>query len=165
MDWISNPLVVAIVAGVAANLLSPIVGSAISGAYGYAKGRVTKLSYKGLELRLQQLEEDFELVSDLKDNPARLVNLSMRAIMPVVLTTWLILAIIFYVYIAARSEVPQPLLYGLMGIVGTGTRFFVEAVIIWNTITDVRDFDSFKEANESERRKIKSLLSGRKAGD
>jgi len=163
MDWISNPVIVGIFIGIASNLLSPIVSGGLSAVYGYAKSRLINLSLAGLELRLEQLKDEYAQVEDLRENAARLVSLSMRAVMPVIFITWLIVGVIFYIHIASKSEIPELLMYALMGIVGLGTRYFFEAMVIWNFIGKVRNFSEYKESNQSERHRIEAILESRNA--
>jgi hypothetical protein len=165
MEWISNPVVVGIFIGIASNLLSPLVSGALSAVYGGAKSRLINLSLAGLRRRLEQLKDEYAQVEDLRDNSPRLVSLSMRAVMPVIFITWLIVGVIFYIHIASKSEIPEPLMYALMGIVGLGTRYFVEAMVIWNFIGKVRNFAEFKESNQSEQRKIEAILASRSASN
>lgn len=158
MDWPS--LLAGLMLGILGNLLTPSVRLALLNSAHWATSRVSRLSDKGLRLRLGQLEQEHTRVSELKNDLAQLIGLVMQSVMAVLFVTWVIIVMVFFLSSLAAngSEVPKYWYGAIGGIVGIGTRWLINALAAWSLVDKVRDFAKFEKQNLATREQINGLL-------
>ncbi|GAB2891840.1 hypothetical protein GCM10027046_20930 [Uliginosibacterium flavum] len=158
MDWLS--LLVGLALGVFGNLLTPSVRSALLQSWSLTKQGTNKLGTKGLRLRLDQLEIEYQKISALRDNHAELIATVMRSCMSAIMATWIAFVGYFVIQIVqlTGTEVPKYWYFGIGGIIGFGTRLLVSGFVAWTEVDKVRNFEGFKKDNLASQEKIKELL-------
>ena len=157
-------IVVAVLASVIANLITPSVRSGAIKLFYSAAIKMRSSSIKMAKVRLGQLEEERALIDDLAKRPLKLANsIATQAVLQV--GAYLLIVVMIMVAAFANDgtlELNNIWAAGFFGVLGSTAPYPVLLMLSVNNLRKVNNIEEFRQKNALEQKKIVDYIEKKK---
>lgn len=156
-------ILIAVVAGVLANLLTPSVRNTGARVAAVTAVRLRAFGRKATETRLRQLQEERSEIETLFSNPKVLANRIAYYTFPQVIGLWIALFALLVTQLIFNIDIfHSPWVGGIAGVIGYATRYPVGALVAISDLVKINNIERFRTKNMAAQTKLKALLGPKK---
>jgi hypothetical protein len=155
VNWID--FLIAVVASIAANLLTPSVRSFLVRAGVSAVAAMQLSGQKFAAIRLRQLQEERSFIESLHERPITLANRIASITAAQVFTLWLISGMLLFFTLNGLAT-NSAWASAIFGVIGYATRYLFGMLVALSDLRKVNDIATFRSQNDSAQARTSAIL-------